>query len=86
MQEMSGGAMLAYRRFERASMRRRLEAAAAVIATGGAAAGASSSSSMQVCGLQLGRVRLAKLRDRDCFQQAKCSLPFLLVLFHPARL
>ena len=45
MQEMSGGAMLAYRRFERASMRRRLEAAAAVIASGGA----SASSSMQVC-------------------------------------
>ena len=48
MQEMSGGAMLAYRRFERASMRRRLEAAAAIIASSGGGAGASASGSMQV--------------------------------------
>lgn len=35
VREISGGAMLMYRRLERAMMRRRLEAAAALIAGGG---------------------------------------------------
>lgn len=38
LREVSGGAMLAYRRLERALMRRRLEAAAAMIAGGGGGA------------------------------------------------
>ncbi len=36
LREVSGGALLMYRRLERAFMRRRLEAAAAMIAGGGA--------------------------------------------------
>lgn len=76
MQEMSGGAMLAYRRFERASMRRRLEAAAAVIATGGAAAGAPASGSMQVCGVAAGKGAVVKAAGQGLFSASQVQCPF----------
>jgi hypothetical protein len=47
LREVTGGAMLAYRRLQRALMRRRLEAAAAMISGGGG--GVQVVSSAQVC-------------------------------------